>query len=425
MTTPLIAAAVVALLAIRPAFGAQGAGDAIQATWIPGSTTKVEQLIGDCDYSELAKTGLCVATPSRTLTRGNVLGTDLGPSFESGGRLIFLFGDTIGPVDGENYYASDTIASTTSTQAEGMFLEFFTNSDNRPYFIRVPGIRMGVAEVPEAGIRLDNETYIACKTGTDVNAPDRTERAYSVLTRFDETSRRFTLLRTISSMPDGRFVSLALHSHGNDVLMYGLNAYRASNVYLASVAAGDLATGQGTRYFTGLVNDSPTWSSSEADAVPVVIDNPLGRPGDAPTIGNVSVAFSQDFGLWLMTYDGGAQSRTTAGVYFTYAREPWGPWSKPQLIFNARRDGALGTFIHDPSIVPSDGLTGPTIGGNDPDTTPGGAYAPFLIERFIKVIGNRLYLYYTLSTWNPYTVLVMCSEFEITEPMSRRRAVRH
>src|SRR5215212_8041487 len=133
-------------------------------TWLPGSTTKVEQLIGDCDYSLQAATGQCVPTTSRTNQRFQVLGTDLGSSFESQGKLIFLFGDTIGSA--ENYFAADTMASTSSTDAtQGLLLDFFSNSDGTPFFIRVPGIRMGAGEVPEAGVRLDGVTYIACKSG--------------------------------------------------------------------------------------------------------------------------------------------------------------------------------------------------------------------------------------------------------------------
>src|SRR6185436_2362593 len=79
-------------------------------TWIPGSTTKVEQMIGDCDYTAQARTGQCVPTPSQTATRARVLGTDLGASFESEGRVIFAFGDTISPSPTENYLASDTMA---------------------------------------------------------------------------------------------------------------------------------------------------------------------------------------------------------------------------------------------------------------------------------------------------------------------------
>lgn len=414
-------AAVIALpILLAFASAALADGGKVSLTWIPGSTVKVEQMIGDCDYTAQAKTGACTPTTSRTVTRGQVLGTDIGASFESQGKVIFLFGDTLGPA--EDYFASDTMASSTSTDpAAGLFLDFFTNSDGTPYFVRIPGVRMGAAEVPHAGIRLGNTTYIVCNTGSDINLPDPSVNGYSVLTRFDEATRRFTLLRTIASRPNGgRFVTTSLYEYGSDVLVFGLGAYRGSNVYLSIVPASTFETGAGTRYFTGLVNGQPTWSTSEPAAVPVVVDDP-------PTIGNVSVTFSKDLGLWLMTYDGG-HSPSTAGVYFAYAAEPWGPWSTPQLVFNPRRDGAMGTFIHDPRIVPNppgDGLNGPTIGFNDPYTTNGAAYAPYMIERFTRVTGDKLSIYYTVSTWNPYTIVEMRSDFTIGRGGSRRRTVRH
>jgi len=386
-------------------------------------------MIGDCDYSAQATTGQCKPTTSRTSTRGKVLGTDLGASFESQGKVIFLFGDSIGPT--EDYFAADTIATSTSTDpASGLFLDFLTNSDGTPYFAKVPGVRLGASEVPNAGIRLTNGTFVICNSGMDRNLPQPDANAYSVLTRFDETSRRFTLLRTISSMPNGRFIITSLHASGNDVLMYGLGAYRASDVYLAMIPATTFDTGAGTRYFAGLVNGEPTWATSESNAAPVLVDNPLkgpAWPNDTPTIGNVSVVYAPDLALWLMTYDGGRQSQATAGVYFSYAEQPWGPWRAPQLIFNPRRDGALGKFIHDPSITPNppgDGLNGPTIGANNPYTTPGASYAPYLIERFTKVAGTTLSIYYTISTWNPYTIVEMRSDFAISTG-SRRHAVRH
>ncbi len=421
--TTLIPAVLALTLVATPIAAAE-----IKLTWIPGSTAKVAQLIGDCDYSAQAATGQCVPTTSRTNQSARVVGTDLGSSFESQGRLIFLFGDTIGPA--ENYFAADTIATTTSTGPAHVQLDFFTNDDGSPFFIRIPGIRMGAAEVPEAGVRLDSETYVACKTGTDPTAPDRSANAYSVLTRFDETTRRFTLLRMLSAMPTGRFVSLALHTFGSDVLMYGLGKYRASDVYLATVPASTFATGEGTRYFAGLVNGQPLWTESEAAAVPVVVDTSVSNapwPANTATIGNVSVTYSAELGVWLMTYDGG-NTPATGGVYFSYAPQPWGPWSAPQHIFNLRRDGALGKFIHDPAILPNppgDGLNGPTIGQNDSYQTHGAAYAPFMIERFTNVAGDKLSIYYTLSTWNPYTVVEMRSDFTISRPLSRRRAARH
>jgi hypothetical protein len=136
-------------------------------------------------------------------------------------------------------------------------------------------------------------------------------------------------------------------------------------------------------------------------------------PNDSPTIGNVSVVYSADLGLWLATFDGGRQGNTTNGIYFSYANNPWGPWTTPQLIFNSIRDGGRGVFIHNPYASPDDGLDGPTIGSNDPVTTAGGNYAPLLIERFTRVVGNTLKIYYTMSTWNPYTVVKMRSTFTI------------
>ncbi len=396
-------------------------------TWIEGSTVRVEQLVGDCDYPAQAATGSCVPTANLTNTRARVLGTDLGASFESQGKLYFLFGDTLGA--NVEYFASDTIATSTSTDPESpLLLDFLMKPDGTPFFVRISGVRMGAAEVPNAGIRLDTATYVVVNTGVDINLPDPNVNNYSVLTRFDENARTFTPLRTISSRPGGKFIFTSLQRFGSDVFIFGTGVYRGDNVYLSSVPAANFESGTGTRYFAGMSNGVPVWSSSEAEAVPIVIDNPLDVPGTSPKIGNSSVTFSEELDLWLMTYDGGSQTPNTTGIYFTYAAEPWGPWSKPQLVFNARRDNGMGVFIHDPSIVPNppgDGLNGPTIGGNDPYTTRGGGYAPYMIDRFTTVRGNKLSIHYLLSTWNPYTVVRMRSDFEIGVVSPRRRSIRH
>jgi hypothetical protein len=50
---------------------------------------------------------------------------------------------------------------------------------------------------------------------------------------------------------------------------------------------------------------------------------------------------------------------------------------------------------------------------NDPQTERGAIYAPFMIERFLRVEGDSLKIYYVMSTWNPYTVVKMRSDFTI------------
>jgi hypothetical protein len=217
------------------------------------------------------------------------------------------------------------------------------------------------------------------------------------------------------------------------VVMFGLGVYRDSNIYLSMIPKSQFWSGvdwQGnsaTLYFTGMSHGHPEWSLNETDAVPVVTD----LDPSSPTIGNFSGFYSDQLGLWLMMFDGGRNSTSTTGFYFTYATQPWGPWSTPQLIYNDCRDGGYGNFIfyyadkaaHNdcPAALPpgtssfpaSAGPTGPMIGSNDPFTSRGGAFAPQMIQRFTEINGNTLKIFYNLSTWNPYAVVLMESDFEI------------
>ena len=107
----------------------------------------------------------------------------------------------------------------------------------------------------------------------------------------------------------------------------------------------------GTLYFAGLTNGQPDWTTVETNAVPIVQDNPTNGPAwpnDSPTVGHLSVVYSTGLGLWLMTYDGGRNAPETDGIYFSSAAQPWGPWSRPQLIFNAFRDMGYGVFMFNP-----------------------------------------------------------------------------
>ena len=162
---------------------------------------------------------------------------------------------------------------------------------------------------------------------------------------------------------------------------------------------------------------------------PIVYDpnNPT-----SPGVNKTSVFFSQQLGLWLMMFDIEGSSPSTDGMYFTSASQPWGPWSTPQLIFNDCRDKALGNFIYYyyatasanscPTAMPagtapvpgSAGPSGPTIGANDPATSPGHGYAPAMISRFTIVSGNTLKIFYMMATWNPYATVMMESDFNLT-----------
>jgi len=385
-------------------------------TWITNSSVKQEQNIGDVDWANGSN------VTSRTISRFNIVGNDLGCSFVSGTNLLFFFGDTIG--SNVDYHAEDMFAwSTTTSGTQGLLLNFSTNSAGSNVFVNPSGIKMGADDTPNAGISISNVIYLICNTGADTSITNNPHtNDYSVLVTFNQTNLTFQTNRTISVVTNGGlFIYDALHLFGTNVVMFGAGKYRASDIYLAMTPAATFLSGGGTMYFTGLTNGQPTWSSVETHAMPVVQDNPTNGPpwpNDWPTVGNVSVMYSAPLGLWLMTYDGGRSANSsklhTTGIYFSCAAQPWGPWSVPQLIFNSVRDGGAGVFIHNNTYNPP-GPDGPTINSssNNPTNTDGGVYAPYLIEPFTTISNSTLYIYYLMSTWNPYTNVKMVSAFTI------------
>ena len=364
--------------------------------YLSGSTVKLEQLNGEEDKQ------LHQPTLSQTFTRYGVQGSDLGYSFEHQGLVYFLFGDTVGKLD----KALDTLASTDAVDPEkGVRLDYLM--DGKDYLtIQPPDISMGAFETPIGGISLGGQMYVVVRTN---HAADwSTDR--SVLTRFTLPAT-FQPLRTVSQSPAGRFLTQSLHAQpgaiaglpagGPFVLVWGTAHYRLSDAYLAIVPVANFETGQGTLYFAGFNgSETPAWSANEAGAAAVVKNG---------TMGDISVTWCQALSLWLMTFDSRPPAPT--GIQFCYSKTPWGPWSATQTIFEAVRDGALGKFIHDPKIKPDDGLEGPVIGAGqaNPAAVQGGAYAPYLVERWTRVQGQELDLYYVLSTWNPYVVMLMKS----------------
>ena len=92
---------------------------------------------------------------------------------------------------------------------------------------------------------------------------------------------------------------------------------------------------------------------------------------------------------------------------------PWGPWSEPQRIFDPGANGYC-QFMHLPDGPCSSGRN-PYEGEKRRKENGGivrevaGEYAPFLLpSRYAKLgSGGEADLFYLMSTWNPYQVVVM------------------
>ena len=368
--------------------------------YVENSSIKLQQIIGDQDKERHTPTS------TQTLSRFGIEGAELGSSFEHEGQAYFLFGPTVGRLAHE----PDTIAKSNTTNPEtGVQLDFLMNGGDY-IAIQPTDITLTLMDVPVAGISLNGQIYVAMST--NFTKGRSTER--SVLTKFAAPAT-FQTVRPISALPSGYFIRMSLHaqpgpiaglpSGGPFIFSWGTGQYRESDAYLSITPAAQFEAGKGTRYFAGLdASNAPTWSDNESDATPVLKDG---------TLGDISVTWCKDLNLWLMTYD---RRTPLNGIAFSYSRTPWGPWSDPQVLFNPIRDNALGKFIHNPMRKVDDGLSGPIMGrrrNTDADDLRGGAFAPYVVERWTKVQDSTLNLYYVMSTINPYVVVLMKSRLQI------------
>ena len=312
----------------------------LSVAYATNTSVKLEQILGDCDWQVWWHSNYCLPTTSQTSNRFGILGDGQMSSFECNGKLIVMGGDAISGDTNHNLHARDPIGySTTTDPEEGLLINFYTNADGSPVFVKPRDINMGGDNLPVSGITLPNGVYLFLHTGHDAINGDT--NVYSLLVQWDENVwTNFTVGRSISSNAyNGHFVHGCLHGAGTNVCIFGIGAYRASCIYLSMISASNFWTGTGTMYFAGYTNGEPVWDNGESNAIPVV-------PQDA-SVGNVSVAYSPNLGLWLMTYDAGWRNTNVPnGIYFTYANEPWGPWAAPQLIFEKARDHALTVYIH-------------------------------------------------------------------------------
>jgi len=380
------------------------------AVWIPESTSKVCQLTGQLDR----QTG--DTTLNETGFRFGLYGTDLGASFEYQGRTEFLFGDTqptehFGGDDNRRWRPqeyNDSVAYTLGTDPDQcLVLQFVTGPSGAyasPELRSQSGepISLGDFEVPISGFGIGNKMYVFFAIGHPPGQP-RGPYVRSVLGCSTDGGRTFTEVRDFSA---ARFVNVAaavtdasalpgLPFNGGKVLLVWGSAggprYRLSAPYLAVLPLSKLAASSDTQYFAGFAPGSvaPRWSAREDQAAPLF---------ESHCVGELSARWNPAVGRWLMLY----ACADPHGVNLRQAERPWGPWSEPQVIFNDARDGR--NFMHQPY---SDRLSDPGR-----EETAASEYAPFLLP-LCKHNRDRATIYYTMSTWNPYEVVLMKSSLTV------------
>lgn len=379
-------------------------------------TRKVVQLTGEYDRQGWNGLGVPPFAHNRTESRFEIRGTDLGVSFPHKDKVYFLFGDTFRVTQNSSLDAPDFIAYSEDTNvADGINLTFY---DDPP--VIQPSIEQGGFSVPIDGVSVNDRMYVFFSDGS-YEIDGHVLMKQTVLTRSDDDGRIFKLLHVLSR---DKFINVSVERRkldritaGNlrlppntEVLwVWGSGRYRSSDVYLAVMPLGNIETGAGIKYFAGRRGLTALWSSQESDAEALFC---------AGCVGELSVRWNPFLKRYLALFN----SDNPRGIVLHSAMTPYGPWSKePVMVFDPgfleRPDdpcsgAGYGRFMHkpwsdDPNDIKCDYVHDDMF-GTWREKEWGGEYGPYQITNYATgVEGQYTQIYFTMSTWNPYQVMLM------------------
>lgn len=187
-------------------------------------------------------------------------------------------------------------------------------------------------------------------------------------------------------------------------------------------------------YFTGVASGVPKFSDDQSAAVALDLSDGMADPGERFDIVNqMTVSWVAPLKQWVMLYGGdlpplvityflgagaGDAVRDPDGaIHARFAAHPWGPWSKPISVLKggdpatsppvAGTQYGPGGILYHPACTSSDcAPTDPTTGMGD----FGRLYASIVVDAWTEARGpNAADIYWNVSTWNPYGIVLMKS----------------
>lgn len=346
-------------------------------------------------------------TLSRSETVSGVRGTDLGVRIDVEGRTLMLFGDTHW---GRKRWATrDSIAAVTDPDADLPGFEFHGG----PLKFAGLGTTMTEYDVPLDAFSHGRHWYAFTSSNHfarhQVMGRSMLARAVDGPDAIAGASRRPFRFETIAQVSDLFFVNISCAPVRRDLPgspfpdgagpllgLWGAGSYRADDLRFAVLDPGRDLSRPAIAYLAGLEGGVPRWSDAEADAAPIV----------RGSYGEVTVRWVPALASYALLTMTGPEDAAGGAVVLRTAPQPWGPWSERLLLFDWIADGLS---FGDPTrrfirAFASDDPVGDDIFGAQAGR-PGGAYAPYLYDAAARPDGVRLR--YTLSTWNPYQVVLM------------------
>jgi len=448
--------------------GLSGRADAAGLALV-GASAKVCQLTGEIDWDSNTPTA------AQTATNFGLNAVDLGFPVDSGfGPLYFLFGDarpfahlpadTVPPDDALGF-TMRRAAPDATTCAD---LKLATSA---PHTFAHPTVRppipQGTFNVPSGGIFIDRQFFaffwtdhcaapsllaplpqapltLPAPTAGCPETPTLNSLGRSALARaepgdaadFERAHAPPFFPHPFAGMPSGFVyasaasgpvpVSPFIRERPHRVAVFGVPRFRASIPYLAvapSETFGDPATWS---FYAGSVAGEPVWitraqwesgrTTGGQWAPPPAAEIYDANPAGERCIGEHSVTWNAALHTWLLVY--------VCGPYRVEARTapaPWGPWSPPTVLLSLAHDPwIVCTLVMDTTGCQGFKRTDYYLPPAPGKSVPGVLYASFVMERFTQNTTQnggpkQATIYWLLSTWNPYQVVVMQSSVQMTE----------
>ncbi|NBE99473.1 DUF4185 domain-containing protein [Nonomuraea sp. KC401] len=269
-----------------------------------------------------------------------VKATDLGIMWDNGGgEVLAAFGDTFGAdweppgANGGDWRSQVLLRSTDRDLSDGM--TFSSAATDRQGHAKelIPSRKVDgdeITVIPTAGVSVGSRQYLAYMSVRHWGPPGQWDTNYAGIAFSDDNGQTWTTEggpRWDNPGGADRFQMAALVRRDGFVYLYGTPNGRAGAVHLARVPEDQVLSKDAYRYWTGTA-----WQSGPDTAAAPVVPAPAGE---------LSVAYNDFTGRWLMTYLQGSD------IVLRSAPEPTGPWSAPAVVASsADYPGLYGGFMH-------------------------------------------------------------------------------
>ncbi|HVO44041.1 MAG TPA: DUF4185 domain-containing protein [Aggregatilineales bacterium] len=274
-------------------------------------------------------------SPNKTAVKFDIDGTDLGTMFDQDDTLYITFGDTFGccrpqggGAGGENWRSNTLAYSTDHNVEDGILFDGMITGPNGKARAVLEKQRDDVTIIPTNGIAVQNRLYLDYMAVKVWGTPGKWTLNRSGWAYSDDKGQTWTQPDDAIWDGDTNFGQVALVQRDGYVYLLGIHGGRFGGVRLARVPSESVLKMETYRYW-----DGTAWVSDLNAAAEIV---------PAP-VGELSVAWNDYLGRWIMTY----LDEIRRAIVIREAPDLAGPWSEPLVVVSADDYASLyGAFLH-------------------------------------------------------------------------------